>query len=542
MPRAAIYCRISADRDGDRLGVERQEADCRRLCEDRGWTVAGAYIDNDISAADVPGKKRLLRPEYDRLVRDISAKKLDAVAVWDLDRLTRRPDELEAFVTLCETHNVTLEWLSGSVKPGGDGLLTARIKAAVAAEEIRKQRERMLRRSLQDAEKGIARRGGRRAFGWDPDGMTIRPDEAALICAAVEHVLGGGSLRSIATDWNRRGIPTSSGNRWTAAVVRAVLRLPRNTGLRQHRGVVIGEAVWPAIIKRDTWQKLRAILDNPSRRTNSHRETARAYPLRGLISCGRCGELLISHPRNTVLRDGTFVRKREYGCKKDTGCNRTLITADHVETFVYGRVLPLLDDPYVRSLASGERAAQHEEVQALLVANAEDEKARSELASDYYQHRVIDRTIFIRQDAALRRRVEERQQRIAALRGHSALDRFDGPLATHWEQLTSAEKRVIIKSIVADIVIFPPAKAGRFGPERVRIRWRWETLAEYAERKWDAMTEFERKRAEHQARVETTRIVRQTLGGPAGSYDDAGTPLRVVIRPAEDSGSTAAPG
>ena len=536
MPRAAIYCRISADRDGDRLGVERQEADCRRLCEDRGWTVAGAYVDNDISAADVPGKKRLLRPEYDRLVADISADKLDAVAVWDLDRLTRRPDELEAFVTLCEKHRVTLEWLSGSVKPGGDGLLTARIKAAVAAEEVRKQRERMLRRSLQDAEKGVARRGGRRAFGWEHDGMTIRPDEAALICEAAEHILGGGSLRSISAEWNRRGIRTAYGNKWTGVIIRAMLRQPRNTGLRQHRGVVVGEAVWPAIIKRETWEKLRAILDNPARRTNFLRETARAYPLRGIISCGRCGELLISRPRNKVTRGGTLVHMREYGCKRETGCHKTFVNADHVETLVFSRVLPLLDDPYVRSLAAGERAAQHEKVQALLLENAQDEQARSELATDYYQHRVIDRTMFVRQEAALRHRVEERQQRIAALRGHSALSRFDGPIATHWDELTVDEQRVIVKSIVADIVISPPARGGRFGPERVHIHWRWDALAEYAERKWDATSELERKRAERQAHVETDRLVRETFGEPAGSCDDAGTPLSVAIRPAEDSG------
>lgn len=539
MPRAAIYCRISADRDGDRLGVERQESDCRRLCADRGWAVADAYIDNDISAADVPGKKRLVRPEYDRLVRDISANKLDAVAVWDLDRLTRRPDELEAFVTLCEHHRVTLEWLSGSVKPEGDGLLTARIKAAVAAEEVRKARERMLRRSLQDAEKGVARRGGRRAFGWETDGMTVRPDEAALIAEAVERILGGGSLRSIRDDWNRRGIPTVAGGKWSSVGVRVVLRSPRNTALRQHRGAVIGEAVWPAIIARDTWEKLRAILDNPARCTKVPRETARAYPLRGIISCGRCGELLVSRPRNNVYRDGTIVRMREYGCKRDSGCRKTFVSADHVERLVFGHVLPLVDDPYVRSLAAGEKAAQHEEVKALLVANAEDEQARSELATDYYQHRAIDRTLFVRQEAALRQRIEERQQRIAALRGHSALDRFDDPLATHWGELTADEQRAIVQSIVREVVILPPNKSGRFGPERVSIRWRWDALAEYAQRQWDAMTELERSRVERQASGETDRIARETFGEPAASYDDTDTPLSVTIRLPDAPNATA---
>ena len=43
--RAAIYTRISKDTEDTRLGVERQEKDCRRLCADRGWTVVDVYCD-----------------------------------------------------------------------------------------------------------------------------------------------------------------------------------------------------------------------------------------------------------------------------------------------------------------------------------------------------------------------------------------------------------------------------------------------------------------------------------------------------------------
>ena len=62
--RAAIYCRISDDRAGAGLGVARQEADCRKLAEDRGLTVTQVYVDNDLSAYSGkprPGYKALLR-------------------------------------------------------------------------------------------------------------------------------------------------------------------------------------------------------------------------------------------------------------------------------------------------------------------------------------------------------------------------------------------------------------------------------------------------------------------------------------------------
>ena len=39
--RAGIYVRISRDRSGEEVGIDRQERECRALCEARGWTVTG---------------------------------------------------------------------------------------------------------------------------------------------------------------------------------------------------------------------------------------------------------------------------------------------------------------------------------------------------------------------------------------------------------------------------------------------------------------------------------------------------------------------
>ena len=47
---AAIYVRISQDRGGAGLGVERQEHECRALAQRLGWTVVDVYCDNDLSA------------------------------------------------------------------------------------------------------------------------------------------------------------------------------------------------------------------------------------------------------------------------------------------------------------------------------------------------------------------------------------------------------------------------------------------------------------------------------------------------------------
>jgi Recombinase len=64
-------------------------------------------------------------------------------------------------------------------------------------------------------------------------------------------VLRGESLRSIAMDWNERGIKTVGGVTWQGSMIRRVLMSPRIAGLKEHRGEIVGEATWPGMKARD---------------------------------------------------------------------------------------------------------------------------------------------------------------------------------------------------------------------------------------------------------------------------------------------------
>ncbi|HYA01279.1 MAG TPA: recombinase family protein, partial [Candidatus Binatia bacterium] len=132
MTRAAIYARISRDRAGAGLGVDRQAAECRELATRRGWDVVATFIDNDISAFS--GK---VRPQYEALLGAIEGGRVEAVLAWHNDRLHRSPKELERFIDLVEHHKVAV-----AVVQGGDydlttsnGRLSARIVGAVARHE-----------------------------------------------------------------------------------------------------------------------------------------------------------------------------------------------------------------------------------------------------------------------------------------------------------------------------------------------------------------------------------------------------------------------
>ncbi len=268
---AGVYAGISSDPDETRLGVGRQEKDCRELAQRKGWEVVDTFIDNDLSAAT---SKR--RPEYQRLLTAIEAGDIDAVIVWDLDRLHRRPIELEEFFAACDAAGLRhLATVGGDVDLStGEGVLVARIKGAVAAEEVRKLKARVTRKHAELASAGKLSGGGHRPFGYEADRMTLRPGEAEEIKDAARRVLAGESVRGITQDWRRRGVSTVRGAVWSPTTVKRLLSSGRISGQREHHGEIVGEAAWPAIITAAETTRLRArLMTAIARREGRHAPT-----------------------------------------------------------------------------------------------------------------------------------------------------------------------------------------------------------------------------------------------------------------------------
>jgi recombinase len=125
---------------------------------------------------------------------------------------------------------------------------------------------------------------------------------------AAARVLRGESLRSIAMDWNERGVKIVGGGTWQGSMIRRVLMSPRIAGLKEHRGEIVSQAKWPAIIDRATHDRLVGLLGDESRRPANYGRS-RVHPLAGLLYCGSCGGHLVTYLQP---RQG-----RGYGCRKD---------------------------------------------------------------------------------------------------------------------------------------------------------------------------------------------------------------------------------
>jgi len=457
---AANYCRINQDRDGTTLGVQRQEVICRDLAARKGWPVAEVYVDNDLSAYS--GKPR---PAYLRMLADVEAGLRDAVLVVDTDRLTRQPAELEDFIALADARDIALANAAGDVDLAtSDGRFKARIMGAMSRMESEKKSERLRRERAQRATAGRPHPGPR-AFGFEEGNEAHRGHEADLIREAARMVLAGRSVRSVADAWNAAGVTTARGNRWTVGAVTDLLTTPRLAGLREHQGEVVGEAAWPAILERETWERLVALAR--ARRRGPGRPQTRL--LTGLVFCGRCGG---------PMRSSGSKGSPTYACQRRPGndaCGRLSVNADHLDGEVRDQVLTAIASGRLGQIVEAER---HDTNHRDLVADLEaDEAALVDLSTDHYVHRRIGKAEFLAAREGLSSRIAAIKARLAAGADRGALQGLPAvadDLTAWWETAPGDLRRAVVAKVIERIDIRPldPSKPRRFDPERAAITWR----------------------------------------------------------------------
>jgi len=60
--RAAIHCRLSKNRKGEKANVKEQERDCREFVEAQGWHLTDVSADDGFCASDKSTKPRVQFP------------------------------------------------------------------------------------------------------------------------------------------------------------------------------------------------------------------------------------------------------------------------------------------------------------------------------------------------------------------------------------------------------------------------------------------------------------------------------------------------
>jgi len=476
--RAVIYRRISEDRTGLAAGVERQGDDCTETAARNGWTVVAVLTDNDISAYS--GKAR---PAYRKMLGMLADGTADALITYHPDRLYRRLHDLGELIDIVQAKRAVIRTvMAGDVDLNtASGVLNARVVASVNEYHVAHMIEQVKRKKEQNVANGEYR-GGARPFGYEADGVTVRPEEAAHVLAATRAVLQGVALRSIAADWAKRGIVTvprrkrlPDGTRtepvslpWKAPQIRELLLRARNAGLLEAHGEIVRSAVWPAIVPEDEWRACRDLLLHPGRRTTPG--SARVWLGSGIYQCGISG-------CGGTMRGTTGGRAKEpfYRCVEKSHLARNAAALDD---FIERLAVARLSRPDAVDLFApagdgkgAERAVQLAALRAKLDGFTEDYDADRITRSQYLDGtaKTLDRI------AAL----EKQMAAAVTVSVLSSVPLGTPDVAAAWEGYDLDRKRAIIAALMTVTVL--PAPRGRpkrdadgtavVDPDSVRIEW-----------------------------------------------------------------------
>ncbi len=458
--RAAVYVRISEDREGAGLGVERQREDCEALARRLGWQVRHVFVDNDVSAFSGAA-----RPEYRRLLEALQGGDADAVLAWHTDRLHRSPRELEEYLDVCEqrgviTHTVQAGELDLSTP---SGRMVARILGSVARQEVEHKAERTRRAHQQAAQHGRWRGGGR-PFGYEADGLSLRDDEAEEVRRLCAAVLEGQTLGSLARDLNDRGVRSTTGKPWEFTTLRQLLLRSRNAGLSTYRGEVIGMGRWPALVPESTWREVVERLTDPARRTSA--SNAPRWLLAGVALCGFCGATMRSGGATT--RGGE--RRTVYRCRHARGGGHVARSAEPVDDFVTNVVLARLARPDAADLLT---SADGPDLHALQEQRA-GLRSRLEGLAELYADSVLDDAQLATAGDRLRRRLADVEATLDARRRHPVAHKLaeTGDVDAAWQSLAVAERRQVV-GLLMTVRLLPQGRRGAaFHPGGIQIEWK----------------------------------------------------------------------
>lgn len=505
---AVIYTRISQDRSGEGLGVERQRQDCERLAKDRGIDVIGVYEENGKSAY----KRSKPRQEWAKIEGLVRDRKIDTIIGWHIDRLYRDPLDLEALIDLIESGGgvTILTVQAGEMDLNTSaGRMVARMLGAAARAEVERKSERQARKHTEIAEAGRWK-GGRRPLGYEADGVTVNEAQAAVLREAARRIIAGYGLRPT-TVWVDRQIPwtdrldtkqiaiyegLSARDRrsldsdvqrrkdlklpspLSPVTLKRALTAPRIAGWRQHwtqrdrerweaerrAGKHDGEplpmgslypAEWKGVLDDDIWRAVRAAFDKTAKGTE------RGLPprslLSGIVRCDQCG-CVMGYSKNS------------YKCGSTAGaCGGTAISTKALEGLVEGIMTEIISKGHGIPLpAAPEKANRAVELDRL--------QKRMDETGELYAEGIMSADELRR----IRARIGEQIRTVETELGESAKARAERvqliPMIEGWERAGTEERALVVRAFIERITIKASTNGRRsgckFNRDRVAIRWR----------------------------------------------------------------------
>lgn len=465
-----MYNRVSEDAKGQGRSVDEQEQENNAWAQREHWTVV--KVISETGSASRFARSTHARSKWPEVVAEIQSGNYDILLTWESSRATRDLAVYADLRDLCAAAGV-LWGYSGTVydlQARSDRFRTG-LDALVSEDESHRISERVLRATRARARAGEPH--GKLPYGYRREYDTTTrallrqvPDEqtAPIVREMFERLIGGESLHAIAKDLTRRGIApprpartprAAEGRAWIPSTVKRITMNPTNAGLRTHRGEIVGDATWPALVDRATFDAVQGILTDPTRNSRAGDSHAR-WLLSGIALCGLC-----NGPMRTYMNRGA----RTYTC---AWCFRVTRKADQVDEHVSDRVVALLAHLNIGGplVDDAELARARDELDALRV--------RLEGFTDAAADGQLSPTALVRIEGRLRPQIAAAQAKVRHLSAPAALARFDlsDPVA-FWDRATLEDQRTVLRAMVR--VVIQPAGRGKriFDPSLVVVTPTW---------------------------------------------------------------------
>ncbi len=304
---AALYARVSSDRQDVDLSVSAQLRALRDYAGKNGYLVAREYIDEAESG------RVANRPEFRKMIEEGS--KPDApfrvILVWKFSRFTRRREHAVAFKSMLRRKGVKVVSITEHADDSPTGKLMEAIIESVddfysenlAQEVTRGMREAASRGfwvastvpygyvkvHVQDGAKKRPR-------------LELDPGRSPVVRRMFQMAGSGRSVLDITKTLNGEGIASATGKLWSKTMVHYVLSNEAYTGTlvwgtnaSDGAPPVRVENAFPAIVSKRDFDRVGELMRSKAPGKIHPRRVASPYLLSGLVKCRRCRTSLTGH-------------------------------------------------------------------------------------------------------------------------------------------------------------------------------------------------------------------------------------------------------
>ena len=301
---AALYARVSSDRQDVDLSVAAQLRALRDYAERNGYLVAREYVDEAESG------RTANRPQFRRMLDEAAKPEapFKEILVWKFSRFTRKREHAVAFKAMLRRKGVRVVSITEHADDSPTGKLMEAIIESVDEFYSENLAQEVVRGMREAASRGfwVASRvpyGYRKLMVQDgaKKRPTLEPDAATS--AVVERIFGmaevGRGILDIIRTLNDEGIANPTGRLWSKNGVHIILRNESYTGTlvwgvdaKDGAPPVRVEKAFPAIVSQQEFRRItRSLRSKAPARVNPRRASS-PYLLSGLVKCEKCGKAL----------------------------------------------------------------------------------------------------------------------------------------------------------------------------------------------------------------------------------------------------------